>query len=107
MQSGATTLVKNIVLCHIEDTHWGNLTPLQRGGQYILHPQLTGSLINMYMCACIYIYIYFEMNRSTSRFIFLFIYFSSTCVSSVFTFIRKIYKIKSIENKSTCGLIYF
>ena len=31
-----------IVLCHILDTCWGSLTPLQKCSQCILQPQLTG-----------------------------------------------------------------
>ena len=31
-----------IVLCHIQDTHWGSLTPLQRCSWCIWQPQLTG-----------------------------------------------------------------
>ena len=30
-----------IVPYHIQDTHWGSFTPLQRCSQYILQPQLT------------------------------------------------------------------
>ena len=31
-----------IVLCHIQDTRCGSLTPLQRSSRYILQPQPTG-----------------------------------------------------------------
>ena len=43
----APTLLKlhhQIVLCHILDTRWESLIPLQRCNRCILHPQVTGLL---------------------------------------------------------------
>ena len=36
-----------IDFCHIQDTHWGGLTPLQRSSQCILQPLPTGRVVGV------------------------------------------------------------
>ena len=80
-----------IVLCHIQDTCWGGLSPLQRSSRCILQPQLTGQtmhegLVEHYyivMTSSIYQY-YIQILRWSLMFIkcFLlktFIYLFLTC----------------------------
>ena len=53
-----------IVYCHVQDTLWGGLTPLQRSSRCILQPQLIGQtsvFACVYMNLCVYVYIYVSM----------------------------------------------
>ena len=87
-----------IVLCHIQDTRWGGLTPLQRSSRCILQPQPTGQpslmsnclLIILVIGSCkilyiyIYIYIYIYMTNLIYIYIYIYIYICEYFVGDYF-----------------------
>ena len=67
-----------IVSCHILDTRWGSLTPLQICSRCILQPGQQGQIVNLHKCNMEYIYIYGHnteyMYICTQHWIYIYIY---------------------------------